>query len=189
MAKITLQSILMLLVMTVVTGVLYPLAITLAAQTVFPNQANGSLIKANGKVIGSALLGQKFSQDKYFLGRPSATGSYPYNAAGSGGSNLGPTNEDLIKQMKERCANFEKTNHGTAKIPIDLITSSASGLDPHISLEAAEYQVQRVANARNIDVSEIRNLVAKQREPRQWLFFGEPRVNVLKLNLALDEIK
>lgn len=189
MAKITLQSFLMLLVMTVVTGVLYPLAITLAAQTVFPNQANGSLIKANGKVIGSALLGQKFSQDKYFYARPSATGSYPYNAAGSGGSNLGPTNEDLIKQMKERAESFEKINHGNSKIPTDLITSSASGLDPHISVEAARYQAQRVASARRLDVEIVRDLVDKETEQRQWLVFGEPRVNVLKLNLALDELK
>lgn len=189
MAKITLQSLLMLLVMTVVTGLLYPLLITLAAQTVFPNQANGSLITVNGKVIGSALLGQKFAQDKYFYARPSATGSYPYKAAGSGGSNLGPTNEDLIKQMKERAENFEKTNHGNSKIPTDLITSSASGLDPHISVEAARYQAQRVASARRLDVEIVRNLVDKEIEQRQWLVFGEPRINVLKLNLALDELK
>lgn len=189
MAKITLQSLLMLLVMTVVTGLLYPLVITLVAQTVFPKQANGSLIMVNGKVIGSALLGQKFSQDKYFYTRPSATGSYPYNAGGSGGSNLGPTNEDLIKQMKERAENFEKTNHTNSKIPTDLITSSASGLDPHISVEAARYQAQRLASARKLEVETVRNLVAKETEQRQWLIFGEPRVNVLKLNLALDELR
>lgn len=189
MAKIALQSFLLLLVMTFVTGLFYPVGVTLLSQFLFPYQANGSLINENGKIVGSALLGQKFSQEKYFFSRPSATGTYPYNASGSGGSNLGPTNADLISQMKERATNIEKNNQTALKIPTDLITTSASGLDPHISVEAAEYQLARVARARNLDVEKVRDLVSKTTEPRQWLVFGDPRVNVLKLNLKLDELK
>ena len=176
--------------MTVITGVIYPAVITLAAQVLFPHQANGSLIRdTNGRVIGSELLGQQFSQDKYFQSRPSATGSYPYNAAGSGGSNLGPTNEDLLKQLKERAFSWGKANNSKSKIPTDLVTASSSGLDPHISVEAAEYQIERVAKARHLEVAQVRNCVLGETESRQLLVFGEPRVNVLKLNLALDSLK
>lgn len=190
MAKLALQSLLMLLVLSVVTGLIYPVAITIAAQAIFPHQAKGSLIKdAKGKIIGSELLGQQFTQDKYFISRPSATGTYAYNAAGSGGSNLGPTNDDLLKQIKERADSLEKTNHSAKKIPTDLVTTSSSGLDPHISVEAAEYQIERVAKSRNLNPEEVRALVKKETEERQWHIFGDPRVNVLKLNLALDELK
>lgn len=190
MAKLALQSILMLLVMTVITGLVYPTAITLIAQSAFAHQANGSLLKnEKGQVVGSELLGQQFSQDKYFLTRPSATGGYPYNAAGSGGSNLGPTNQDLLKQIKERAEALTKANPSGKKIPTDLVTASSSGLDPHISVEAAQYQIERVAKARQLETAKIESLVRSKTEDRQWHFFGEPRVNVLKLNLALDELK
>lgn len=189
MTRLALQSILMLLVMTVITGLLYPMTITLLAQTAFPHQANGSLLKnAKGQVVGSELLGQQFSQDKYFHTRPSATGGYPYNAAGSGGSNLGPTNQDLLKQIEERAEALTKANPGSKKIPTDLVTASSSGLDPHISVEAAQYQIERVAKARQINEAKVESLVRRETEDRQWRLFGEPRVNVLKLNLALDEL-
>ncbi len=190
MQKVLIQSALMLIVMTIITGVVYPLFITIIAQTFFPHQANGSLLKnERGEVIGSELLGQQFSEAKYFSSRPSATSSYPYNAAASGGSNLGPTNEDLTKQIAERI----KTQKGLpgasqAKIPIDLVTTSSSGLDPHISTEAALYQAERVAMARYISKATVLNLIDQSVEPRQFQILGEPRVNVLKLNLALDTL-
>ncbi|MCC7527817.1 MAG: potassium-transporting ATPase subunit KdpC, partial [Candidatus Melainabacteria bacterium] len=149
MQKVLIQSALMLSIMTIVTGVAYPLFVTLIAQTFFPHQANGSLIKNDkGEIIGSELLGQQFSEAKYFSSRPSATSPYPYNAAGSGGSNLGPTNEDLVKQIAERIKT-QRSYPGASpdKIPVDLVTASASGLDPHISVEAAQYQAARVAAA------------------------------------------
>lgn len=177
--------------MTVITGVIYPVAVTAVAQAVFKHQANGSLVRdAKGKVFGSELLGQQFSQDKYFYSRPSATGSYAYNAAGSCGSNLGPTNQDLLKLVRERTDKLRR-NHPNAdgKIPTDLVTASSSGLDPHISVESAEFQIARVANARGLGFALVKSMVQRETEPRQYNIFGEPRVNVLKLNLALDKLK
>ncbi|HNB21962.1 MAG TPA: potassium-transporting ATPase subunit KdpC [Candidatus Melainabacteria bacterium] len=190
-AKSVLQSFLLLLTMTVITGVIYPVAVTAVAQAVFKHQANGSLVRdAKGKVFGSELLGQQFSQDKYFYSRPSATGSYAYNAAGSCGSNLGPTNQDLLKLVRERTDKLRR-NHPNAdgKIPTDLVTASSSGLDPHISVESAEFQIARVANARGLGFALVKSMVQRETEPRQYNIFGEPRVNVLKLNLALDKLK
>lgn len=173
--------------LSLLTGVVYPLLVTALAQGFFPLQANGSVLKsAQGNIIGSELIGQQFSAPKYFWGRPSATSPYPYNAAASSGSNLGPTNPALVDAVEARIDAFKKAdpvNH--QKIPIDLVTSSASGLDPQISVAAAEYQVPRIAKARHIDPAKLRNLVAKHTENRQWQIFGEPRVNVLKLNLSL----
>jgi len=181
----------MLLIMTIVTGVAYPLFITIAAQSLFPHQANGSLIKNDkGEVIGSELLGQQFSQAKYFSSRPSATSPYPYNAAGSSGSNLGPTNGDLIKQIAERIkAQRSYPGASSEKMPTDLVTASGSGLDPDISVEAAKYQVSRVAAARSISQESVLELISKCAKPRQFQILGEPRVNVLKLNLLLDRRK
>jgi K+-transporting ATPase ATPase C chain len=188
MAKVTLQSLLMLVVLTVLTGVIYPTAITMIAQSCFAHQANGSLLKdAGGKVIGSELIGQQFSEPKYFFSRPSSTAPFAYNPSGSGGSNLGPTNADLLKQMQARIEHLQPAEGG--KVPPDLVTSSASGLDPHISPMSAEFQVSRVAKARHLDPSKVKALVEKFTEPPQMHFFGEPRVNVLKLNIALDGLK
>ena len=157
-------ALVMLVALTVITGVIYPAAITVIAQVVFPYQANGSLIIKNGQVVGSALIGQPFDDPGYFWGRPSATGPYPYNAAASSGSNLGPTNP----------------------VPVDLVTASGSGLDPHISPAAADYQVGRVARARNMDEASVRQLLAQYTTGRVFGLLGEPVVNVLQLNLALD---
>ncbi len=191
MQKVIVQSALMLLVMTIVTGVVYPLFVTIIAQSFFPHQANGSLIKnEKGEVVGSELLGQQFSEAKYFSSRPSATSPYPYNAAGSGGSNLGPTNEELPKQIAERIKNQKSFPGATqAKVPIDLVTTSSSGLDPHISAEAALYQADRIAMARSMPKATVLELIDKCVEPRQFQILGEPRVNVLKLNLLLDRPK
>lgn len=190
-AKSVLQSFLLLLIMTVINGVFYPVAVTALAQAVFKHQANGSLIRdSKGQVLGSELLGQQFSQDKYFYSRPSATGSYAYNAAGSCGSNLGPTNQDLLKLVQERADRLRRSDPNTdGKIPTDLVTASSSGLDPHISVESAEFQIARVANARGLSFERVKSLVQRETEPRQCNVFGEPRVNVLKLNLALDKLK
>lgn len=191
MSKIILQSILMLAVMTVVTGVIYPTFCTALAQAFFPQQANGSLVKdAQGVVIGSDLLGQQFTSDKYFSSRPSATSPYPYNASGSGGSNLGPTNKALIEQMKERITLLKSAKHqSTALIPIDLVTTSASGLDPHISIESANYQIERVAAARSLPTPKLTGLVKQCSESSQFMILGEPRVNVLRLNYMLDRLQ
>jgi K+-transporting ATPase ATPase C chain len=174
--------------MTIITGGVYPALVTLLAQSVFPAQANGSLIHdEQGQAIGSALIGQGYSQDRYFWGRPSATAPYPYNAAASGGSNLGPTNSalsDAVAQRIQALQQRDPDNH--APVPVDLVTASASGLDPHISIAAANYQIKRVAKARKLSESAVRSLVESRSEPRQWRVFGEPRVNVLSLNLALD---
>jgi len=180
----------MLLVLTALTGVAYPLAITGLAQLVFSKQANGSLIlDGSGKPLGSQLIGQAFSDPKHFWGRPSATSPYPDNAAASSGSNLGPTNPALIDRVNSRIRALQEADPGNTKpIPVDLVTASGSGLDPHISPAAAEYQIGRVAKARKMDAAKLRALVRQHTEPRQWGMLGEPRVNVLGLNLALDGI-
>jgi K+-transporting ATPase ATPase C chain len=180
-------ALLMLVVLTLLTGGAYPLLITGIAQGVFPHQANGSLIEQAGKVAGSDLIGQPFSDGKYFWGRPSATAPVPYNAAASSGSNLGPTNPALEETLQARIAALKAADpDNTAPIPVDLVTASASGLDPHISPAAARYQIARVARARGLDVAAVRALVAQHTEGRQLGGLGEVRVNVLTLNLALD---
>ena len=176
-----------LVVLTVVTGVVYPVIVTAIAQLVFPHQTNGSLIVKDGKVVGSALIGQPFDDPKYFWGRPSATSPFGYNAASSSGSNLSPTNPVLVKSVQERVDALRAADPGnTAPVPVDLVTASASGLDPHISPAAALYQVNRVAKARKLDPAVVRDLVGRHTEGRQLGFLGEPRVNVLALNLALE---
>lgn len=178
------------IVFTAVTGFAYPLAVTGIAQVLFHSKADGSLIESDGNVVGSSLIGQEFSAPKYFWGRISATSPYPYNGDASSGSNLGPTNQALFDQMKARIAALKAADPGdTAPIPVDLVTASGSGLDPDISPAAADYQVARVARARHMDESDVRALVAKYTRGRQLGFLGEPRVNVLKLNLALDVAK
>src|SRR5215472_9116773 len=176
-----------LLALTVITGVVYPLIVTGIAQVVFPSQANGSLIVKDGKAIGSALIGQPFDDPKYFWGRPSATTPFPDNAASSSGSNLSTTNPDLIKAVQARVDALRAADPGnTAPVPVDLVTASGSGLDPDISPAAALYQVPRVARARKMSPETVRELVARHTEGRFLGFLGEPRVNVLALNLALD---
>lgn len=181
-------AVMLLLSLTLLTGVAYPLAITVLAQTLFLDQANGSLLKdKQGQALGSQLIGQPFSADQYFWGRPSATSPYPNNAAASSGSNLGPTNPALVEAVAIRVKALRQADPGNkAAVPVDLVTASASGLDPHISLAAANYQLDRVAKARQMGLPELRTLVAEHTEQRQWRLFGEPRVNVLQLNLALD---
>lgn len=187
MFKLLRPSLLMLLVMTVITGVLYPLAVTGLAQAMFPGQADGSLIVRDGHVIGSRLIGQPFDDPRYFWGRPSATSPQPYNGASSSGSNLGPTNPALADAVRQRIAALRAADPGnTQPVPVDLVTASASGLDPEISPAAAQYQLARVARARHLDVAQVRQLVATHTQGRWLGLFGEPRVNVLALNLALD---
>lgn len=181
------QAFLLLMVFSLLTGILYPLVITGIAQVAFPSQANGSLIYRDGKPVGSSLVGQPFTDPKYFWSRPSATSPMPYNAEASSGSNLGPLNADLAKAVRERIAVLRKADpDNKLPIPVDLVTSSASGLDPHISPAAAEYQVGRVAKARGIDEKVVRQLVAQHTEGRPLGLLGEPRVNVVELNLDLD---
>ncbi len=182
-------AVLLLLLLTLLTGIIYPLVVTAFAQLFYADKANGSLIvDTKGQVIGSALIGQSFTQAKYFWGRASATSPYPYNASASSGSNLGPTNPDLITTVNTRVKTLQaaEPSNKTA-VPVDLVTASASGLDPHISVAAAEYQIKRVAKARNMDENKLRELVNTYTETRQWFVFGEPRINVLQLNLALDQ--
>jgi potassium-transporting ATPase KdpC subunit len=188
---------LMLTILTVITGVVYPLVVTGIAQVAFPHQANGSLIVTEGgRTYGSELIGQQFSDPKYFWGRLSATGDFPYNAfnaetsTGSSGSNYGPLNPALKEAVQARIDTLKAADLGnTAPIPVDLVTASGSGLDPHISVAAAWYQVHRVASARGLSESQVKSLVDKYTEARQFSFLGEPRVNVLLLNLALDGIQ
>ncbi|RXG96764.1 K(+)-transporting ATPase subunit C [Bradyrhizobium zhanjiangense] len=189
-------AIVLLLALTAITGLAYPLAMTAIAGTLFPVQAQGSLIERDGKVVGSALIGQEFKEDKYFHGRPSATVApdpndstktvpAPYNAANSGGSNLGPTSKTLADRLKEDVDKLKAENPNAA-VPVDLVTTSASGLDPDISPEAAQFQVPRVAKARKMPEDQVEQLVAANTEGRLLGLIGEPRVNVLALNLALD---
>ncbi|MGY3692158.1 K+-transporting ATPase ATPase C chain [Bradyrhizobium sp. USDA 3240] len=192
-------AILVLVLLTAITGLAYPLAMTAIAGVIFPKQAQGSLIEKNGKVIGSALIGQEFKEDKYFRGRPSATVApdpndasktvpAPYNAANSGGSNLGPTSKALNDRVKEDVEKL-KAENPTASVPVDLVTTSASGLDPDISPDAALFQVSRVAKARSMSEDAVRELVTQNTQGRFAGIIGEPRVNVLALNLALDAAK
>jgi len=190
-------AIVFIIALTVITGLVYPMVMTGIAGVIFPNKAQGSLIEKDGKVIGSSLIGQVFTDDKYFHGRPSATNApdpkdstktvdAPYNASNSMGSNLGPTNKALIERVKGDVETLKKEN-ASSPVPIDLVTTSGSGLDPHISPEAALFQVPRVAKARNMTEDRVRQLVSERTEGRFLGLLGEPRVNVLTLNLALDE--
>lgn len=182
-------ALMMLLILTLLTGLVYPLAVTGLAQLIFPDQANGSLIVHEGKVVGSRLIGQYFDKPEYFWSRPSATAPFPYNAAASGGSNLGPTNPALVDAVKARVAALRAADPGNeSPVPVDLVTASGSGLDPHISPAAALYQVKRVARARGLDESAVQTLVTQHTEGRQFGLLGERRVNVLQLNLALDAL-
>jgi K+-transporting ATPase ATPase C chain len=192
-------AIVLVIILTLITGLVYPLVMTGIAGVLFPNQAQGSLVTADGKVVGSTLIGQEFTSDKYFHGRPSATTApdpndssktvpAPYNAANSGGSNLGPTNKALIDRVKADVDKLKQENP-SAPVPIDLVTTTGSGLDPDITPEAALFQVPRVAKARNIPEDQLRQLVNDHVQGRLLGLFGEPRVNVLALNMALDGLK
>lgn len=182
-------ALMMFLIMTVLTGLVYPLAITGLAQLFFPEQANGSLIVRDGRVIGSKLIGQYFDEPAYFWSRPSATSPFPYNAAASSGSNLGPTNPALLDAVRARVAALRAVDPGNdSPVPVDLVTASGSGLDPHISPAAALYQLKRVARVRSLDESTVQALVTQYTEGRQLGFLGERRVDVLQLNLALDSL-
>lgn len=191
MTKTIGRAFVLFLVLACITGVIYPLVVTGITNLVFPAQAQGSLLYKNGKVIGSALIGQDFSDAGYFHGRPSSAGENGYDGTSSGGTNWGPTNKNLINTLKERANQVRAANglESTAPIPSDLVTASASGLDPHISRPAANLQIARVARTRNISEHQVKSLVEKYTEQPQFGFLGEPRVNVLKLNLALDTLK
>jgi potassium-transporting ATPase KdpC subunit len=184
------NALMSLLLFTILTGIVYPLAVTGIAQAVFPHQANGSIIMKNGRPIGSRLIGQQFDDPKYFWGRLSSTTPYLYNGGSSLGSNFGPNNPELMKTLQARIdalRSADPTN--PAKIPVDLVTASASGLDPHISPAAAEYQLHRVAKTRGLDDARIRDIIANNTKGRWLGLIGEPVVNVLELNFALDELK
>ena len=180
------RAVLLFVALSILTGVLYPVAITVVAQTIFPKQSAGSLVyKEDGTLAGSTLIGQPFSEPKYFWPRPSATADSPYNALASAGSNLGPTNKDLISQVAERVKSFRESGI-QGPLPSDLVTASGSGLDPHISLEGAVLQIPRIARERHVHEEKIKALVQDHLEGRQFGFLGMQRVSVLKLNLALD---
>ena len=180
-------ALVLFIVLTVICGVLYPAAITGIGQIAFAGQAAGSLVSRDGKLVGSTLIGQSFTSPRYFWGRPSATSPMPNNGTASGGSNLGPTNPALIDTVKGRVETLKAVDPGnTAPIPVDLVTASGSGLDPEISLAAAYYQVPRIARERKLAEEKVRSLIDAHKESRYFGFFGEPRVNVLALNLALD---
>lgn len=183
-------SLIFLVIFTVITGIVYPLFVTGVAQAFFHHKANGSLITENGTVVGSELIGQPFSDPKYFWGRLSATTPFQYNAAASSGSNYGPSNPALVAAVQARINALKAVDPGNNQpVPVDLVTASGSGLDPDISIAAADYQVARVARYRGLTVPQVQALVKKYTEGRQLGIFGEPRVNVLKLNLALDAVK
>jgi potassium-transporting ATPase KdpC subunit len=190
MKNILRPALVLFLLLTLVTGLVYPFAVTGVAQALFPDQAAGSLIVRDGKTVGSSLIGQNFSEPQNFWGRPSATGPMPYNASASSGSNQGPLNPALVDAVKGRIDALKAADPGnTAPVPVDLVTASASGLDPHISPAAASYQAARVAKARNIPLGKVQALVEQQTETPLPGFIGEPRVNVLRLNLALAAIR
>jgi len=180
----------MLVVLTVLTGVVYPLLVTALAQVAFPRQANGSLVVVGDKTLGSSLIGQPFDDPKYFWTRPSATSPQPYNGASSSGSNLGPRNPALADAVKDRIKALRDADPGNnAPVPVDLVTASGSGLDPHISVAAASYQAPRVAKVRNAQLQQVQALIAQNTEGRTLGMLGEPRVNVLDLNMALDSMR
>ncbi len=182
-------ALMVFIALSLLVGVIYPLCVTGVAQLIFPGQANGSLMIREGKPVGSELIGQPFDAPKYFWGRLSATPDFPYNSASSSGSNLGPSNPALADAVKARVKALQSADPGNSSpIPVDLVTSSGSGLDPHISPAAALYQAGRVARARGLSAQKVLSLVEQFTEPRQWGFLGEPRVNVLALNLALDHL-
>ncbi|WP_266169280.1 potassium-transporting ATPase subunit KdpC [Dyella subtropica] len=190
MSKLIRTILVMLLLMTVITGVVYPMVATGLAQALFPAQANGSLIVKDGKPVGSSLIGQSFTEPKYFWGRPSATTPMANNGVSSNGSNLGPTNPALTDAVKQRIDALRAADPGNnAPVPVDLVTASGSGLDPEISPAAAQYQVARVAKTRGLDVAQVQQLVTQATSSRQLGVLGEPRVNVLSLNLALDALQ
>ncbi|RMX05570.1 potassium-transporting ATPase subunit KdpC [Legionella jordanis] len=182
------SALLALLFLTTLTGIFYPLLVTAIAQIFFPWRANGSLVEKNGQIVGSALLGQTFNAPHYFWSRPSATAPFPYNAANSSGSNMAPSNPEFLKTIDLRVRHMQQSALSTDLIPVDLVTASGSGLDPDISPLAAYYQIHRVAKARGVSEQELQQLVDKQTAARWLEFLGEPRVNVLQLNLALDEL-
>jgi K+-transporting ATPase ATPase C chain len=187
MAKLLRQSVAILVLLTALTGVVYPLLVTGIAQVVFPRAANGSLIERHGKRLGSELIGQAFTDPKYFWSRPSATSPFPDNSTSSSGSNLGPTNSALTDAVKQRIEALRAADPGnTEPVPVDLITASGSGLDPHISPAAAIYQMARVVRVRGISPEQVRAMIAQASAGRQLGLLGEPRVNVLQLNLLLD---
>ncbi len=182
-------TIISMILFTILTGMIYPLAVTGISQLIFPGKANGSIMKKDGKSLGSSLIGQPFSDPKYFWSRLSATGPYAYNAGASTGSNYGPMNPALLDAVKKRIQDLKTADSlNTKPIPVDLVTASASGLDPHISIAAALYQAPRIARIRGLNDEQVRSLIDQNTDGRQLGFLGEPGVNVLKLNLALDEL-
>jgi K+-transporting ATPase ATPase C chain len=190
MSSLLRPAVVLFLILTAVTGIAYPLVVTGIAQVVFPSQAAGSLIMKDDKAVGSRLIGQSFSEPKYFWGRPSATSPQPYNGVASSGSNLGPLNPALIDAVKPRIEALHAADPtNTAPIPVDLVTASGSGLDPEISVAAAEYQASRVARVRGLSADAVRTLIASHTQDKTLGVIGEPRVNVLELNLALDRLK